>query len=309
MTLPGRLRARAHGARPASLVAFALSALTLGACATARPDPLTWEQSSDHEQRAVTEGEDDSVLSPDDDGGLEAVAAELGSGERCESTARLLYEQQDHDAGWRMLMACARQGNLFQLRQVLSGPWPDEIKTRPDGALLVGMIIAARGGDLEHDLALLHRQRIGLFALADAVERPKAYTGRLLLVRARLRPDLRPLEDTTVLEEVVVVAKVRKRQGTFNTRRERVQTRRGQRTADTVWRQPVDFESEHIDEPTGYQVVARLGEEDPFLTGSRTQLYLVRFEGSRPLIIGGEVTDQAVGEVVAYFDARTRFLE
>jgi hypothetical protein len=240
---------------------------------------------------------------------LDAVASQLGSGERCESTARLLYAREHRDAGWQLLMACARQGNLFQLRQVLSGPWPAEIKARDDGALLLGMVIAARGGDLTHDLALLHRQRIAVFALADAVERPRAYRGRLLLVRARLRPDLRLMEDTTVLEEVEVVANVRPRRATRNTRADVVRLRGRKRSSVTEWRQPVDFEAEHVDEPTGYRVVARLSRDDPFLTAGRTQLYLVRFEDSRPLLVGDEVTEQAVGEVVATFDARTRFFE
>src|SRR4051812_2026604 len=105
--------------------------------------------------------------------------------ERCEADARARLPSP---AAWQDLWACVNSGHFTALRQLLSGAWDRDLQTRPDAPLLVLRVIAARGGNVDGDLRLLHDRRVPLFSLSQALARPELYRGAFVIVRATLSP-------------------------------------------------------------------------------------------------------------------------
>jgi hypothetical protein len=159
-----------------------------------------------------------------------------------EGPARCAESARTSPDPWRSLWECVNQGRFTALSELLSGAWDRDLQSRPDAPLLVLRVIAARGGQVDEDLALLHERRIPLFSLSQVLARPTLYSGALLIVRAQMSSE-------GVLDET-----------------------RARGTHIVPRRHSVEM-------PTGRRVLATM--EDPFLDIDDTVLVLARFDGLR----------------------------
>ena len=117
---------------------------------------------------------------------------------KCEQAARAV-EAQDALNGWRVLWRCVEEGVWPDLEVLNTQPWADHITTRKDGPLLIARLLALRGGHLEADLEKLRPVNKQLVTLADALARPKAAAGKVVLFRGT-REDFLELDDGEYLQ-------------------------------------------------------------------------------------------------------------
>jgi hypothetical protein len=158
--------------------------------------------------------------------------------ETCVQAAQALLPSDD---AWKRLWSCVQAGHFTELRELLTGAWDRDLRTRPDAPLLILYVIAQRGGAVDEDLPRLHQRRVPLFSLSQAIARPALYQGALIIVRARLA-------EPGMLDEMRVVGRA-------------TEARIG------------------LDSPTGQRMVAALG--DPFIEEDDSVVLLARFDGLR----------------------------
>lgn len=175
--------------------------------------------------------------------------------ERCEAAARA---ELPSPAAWQDLWICVQSGHFTALRELLSGAWDRDLKTRPDAPLLLVRVIAARGGNVDGDLKLLHDRRVPLFSLSQALARPDLYKGAFLIVRATL-------SSHGVLEEKRLVGQT-------------VDVPQMMMMPNRFVGYGVQKKSRNLDVASGTRVLAS---GDLFLDENDPQIMLARFDGLR----------------------------
>ncbi|MBS2028975.1 MAG: hypothetical protein JST54_13825 [Deltaproteobacteria bacterium] len=207
----------------------------------------------------------------------------------CEIEARRL-KSRNPDRGWQLLRACIDRGDFTELRALLDGPWDAELRSRTDAGELLTRLVAARGGDVDCDLGLLHQHQVPIFSLADAQEQPEVYAGRYVMMRARVS-DLRKRDGAVTVEldeyshsSDVVYAAVGP--GTLHT----TTTNHGYRewpasgTDRTVTKQRdhvTERRTTTDDVETGRQALGRMNAADPFFEPNKDFVVLARFDSLR----------------------------
>jgi hypothetical protein len=186
-------------------------------------------------------------------------AAQVEGPARCAAAAEAWLPANE---AWQRLWACVNQGHFTALRELTSGAWDHELKSRPDAPLLILRVIAARGGVVDDDLARLHERRVPLFSLSQALAQPGLYRGALVIARARLSPH-------GVLDETRVVS--RSADAPFGTTT-LIRTPYGPETPARRWY--------NLDVPTGQHALAIL-DGDPFVDAGHPLIVLARFDGLR----------------------------
>jgi hypothetical protein len=181
---------------------------------------------------------------------------------RCAAAAEALLPANE---AWQRLWACVNQGHFTALRELTSGAWDHELRSRPDAPMLILHVIAARGGVVDEDLARLHQRRVPLFSLSQAMAQPGLYRGALVIARARLSPH-------GVLDETRVVSRSADAPlGTTTL----IQTPYGPESHELRARRWYN-----LDVPTGQRALAVL-DGDPFLDAGPPMIVLARFDGLR----------------------------
>src|SRR5512138_310714 len=172
----------------------------LSACATPPPaQKMAWDQLSKPERAAAAAAvagaaapASSAAAAQEDPGDVTpaAYAARFPSAVECEAAARRLLRSSP-DRAWAVLRACVERGKFTALKRLLDGAWDKDLRERNDAALVLGRVVAARGGDILGDLAAFRQARIPIFGLEPAMNTPDLYKGRVLLFRARIE-EVRP---------------------------------------------------------------------------------------------------------------------
>lgn len=289
-------------------VAALLAVLLGSACAT---EPLRlvgtgptrlWE---DHELEAPAAPS--APISRDEAAGI-ALAHDSAHG--CELTARAL-RQRDRERSRAVMEQCWQRPDFTDLEILLAPPWLDELRAHPDAARLIAQVIAARGGDVEHDLRLVRRARLPLSSLRGALAEPGSFRGRyvLMLGTPQENRDGRAtgsveLAETRIMAESewvsegahsasLLVRSDEDAQGgaAASQRRETLRHREGRRVEVL----------HNVSVETGRVVMAELG-DDPFLEAGTDYVLLLRFDGVREAVSGSVVEEVPVATVVASFE-------
>lgn len=227
----------------------------------------------------------------------------------CVLTARAL-RQHDHARAWAVMEQCVLRPDFTDLESLVSAPWLEHLRAHPEATRLVAQVIAARGGDVQHDLRVVRRARIPLFSLTAAVADPESYRGRHVLVHGEPR-DSRSIDGTRALEiaETRIMA-------------ESEWVALGSRTATltaTALRrgdgdEPTPLREEHrrsegqrvevlhnVSVETGRTLLVDAS-SDPFLEVGTDYVVLVRLDGVREAVEGSVVEERPVGTVLASFE-------
>jgi hypothetical protein len=222
-----------------------------------------------------------------------AYAARYPQPLECEVMARSL-QASSREQAWSVLQACVSTGRFWPLRALLTPAWLPDLRMRPDAANLLARVVASRGGEVQTDLGLLHDARLPLFSLEDGLENPTLYTGRLVLVRAKVE-ELRHEGGTLIaaLAERTLASERRSRQLG-------VSEIEAQDLTDTDQAPPVKgFANRHrgtwrserrVEAPyyvnvsvdTGRLALASVPVADPFFEPGHEFLVLARFDGLEP---------------------------
>ena len=207
----------------------------------------------------------------------------------CEIEARRL-KSRNADRGWQLLRACIDRGDFTEIRTLLDGPWDADLRSRNDAGELLKRLVAARGGDIDSDLALLHQHHVPIFTLADALEQPEVYAGRFVMMRARVS-DLRKVDGavTVQLDEyahTMGLAYAPVGPGTQQTISTTHAYREGPAsgTDRAVSRQrdhAIDRRTTTGDTETGHQALGKMRAADPFFEPNKDFVVLTRFDGVR----------------------------
>jgi hypothetical protein len=197
------------------------------------------------------------------------VSPRLPAPERCEAVARA-YLPTAPDRAWYELWLCVTAGRFTALRPLLDDAWDHELRTRRDAPLLLTRVIAARGGNIEEDLRLLHDRRLPLFGLAQAMTRPELFRGALVILRARLS-DHGVVDETRLVSQPWEVPLAPA---------ERIMTQAPPPFAAKTRRDFVTSRYHNLDVTTGTRALAAI-DADPFIDAEEALVVLGRFEGTR----------------------------
>ncbi|MCC7074294.1 MAG: hypothetical protein IT383_23510 [Deltaproteobacteria bacterium] len=226
----------------------------------------------------------------------------------CVLTARAL-RQHDHARAWAVMEQCVLRPDFTDLESLLSAPWHERLRAHPEATRLVAHVIAARGGDVAHDLRLVRRARIPLFSLKAAAADPESYRGRHVLLLGEPRDGrsadgARALEivETRIMAESEWVA---------------LGPRTATQTASAVRRddgEPAPLSEEYrrsegqrvevlhnVSVETGRSLVVDAS-DDPFLEVGSAYVLLVRLDGVREAVEGSVIEERPVGTVLASFE-------
>lgn len=289
-------------------LAALLAVLLGGACAA---DPLRlvgtgptrlWEP---HELEAPAAPS--APITRDEAAGI-ALAHDSAHG--CELTARAL-RQRDRARGRAVMEECWQRPDFTDLEILLAPPWIDELRAHPDAARRVAQVIAARGGDVEHDLRLVRRARLPLSSLRGALAEPEGFRGRYVLMlgtpqEGRGGGAARSVElaETRIMAESEWVSDGSHAASVLERRtddgdddppaarhRETLRHREGRRVEVL----------HNVSVETGRVVLAELG-EDPWLEAGTDYVLLLRFDGVRESVSGSVVEELPVATIVASFE-------
>jgi hypothetical protein len=234
-----------------------------------------------------------------------AYANKFPRPENCEAAARATLPVS-RDKAWEVLTGCVEKGTFTILRRVLDGTWDKELQAKPDSALVLAKIIAARGGDVTGDLNFLRQRKIPIFGIGAAAGTPNLYQGRLVMVRARVDEVKTDAGKTTVrLAEFAVAGSTKfvegdkraVRDSSWGSSRWSVETKRGFNTP----------------QETGLMVLGKLAKPDPFFEPGRQFVILGRFDGVRE--VPGDQEDDREAEkmpvmsVVSYIEPASAIVE
>lgn len=245
-----------------------------------------------------------------------ATAAGFAQPGLCEEEARRLAAA-NRDQGWALLRECVNRGLTSLKRLAGDGFWIEDLLARKDASVVLTKVIAARGGDIDGDLAVLHQRRISLFSLAMAMEQPKLYAGRLVVTRLRvdgMKDEAGPL---ALLVAETAVGSVTKEVKTGSTS---VSSTSGSRSygasgdySGTSRHQSESYAQRHENQvaETGRAGLLRLAKSDPFLAPGREFIVLARFDGVRASgsAEDGDEASLALLTVVSYFEPSALLIE
>jgi hypothetical protein len=197
------------------------------------------------------------------------VGPRLPAPERCEAIARS-YVPTAPDRAWYELWQCVAAGRFTALRPLLDNAWDHELRTRRDAPLLLTRVIAARGGNIEEDLQLLHDRRLPLFGLSQVMARPELFRGALVIFRARV-------SEHGVVDETRLVSQP---WDVPLSPAERITTQAPSPFAARTRRDYVTSRYHNLDVATGTRALAAI-EADRFIDAEEALVVLGRFEGTR----------------------------
>lgn len=280
--------------------------------------------------------------SPDDlrDVTPAAYAARFPAPEACEGAARRLIKNAP-DKAWAVLRVCVERGKFTALKRLLDGTWDRDLQARNDAALVLGRLVAQRGGDVMGDLATFRQARIPIFGLDPAMSTPDVYKGRVLLFRARIEAITpQPGNKATVrLAQVELAARVRYVDGDTQYRSVSSSTSHGSASASGSYKgsrgsqkssgsgsASVSYSGSHDSEytsgyatkridnglqDTGLVALARMNAIDPFLEPGRDFVVVGRFDGVRetPGESEDDVQTAAVVTLYGYYEANPILVE
>jgi hypothetical protein len=229
----------------------------------------------------------------------------------CEITARAL-RAKNQQRGWAVMEQCVRRPDFDNLELLLASPWIEEMRAHPDYGSLVAHVIAVRGGDVLYDLRLCRRAKLPVFSLKAAVAEPESYRGKLVLMRGAAKSGrsvggARALEimETRVMAESEWVAQGPRVQST-------TETAQSDFANDSVRRGPAErFRREegtkvevlhNVSVETGLELLAAIDEDAPFLESGTDYVLLLRFNGTREVVQGSEISEQPMATIVGYFE-------
>lgn len=212
----------------------------------------------------------------------------------CEAMARQLQAySQDH--AWAALRACVAQGHFWALSALLTPTWIPDILHRKGAPELITRVIAARGGDVAKDLQILHRKKIPVFSLSDAIASPRLYQGRMVMLRAEVTGVTQQSSGLVAhLTEVALTSEEGEPRQVSETSELRFSHQatplphspapEGPQMRDTAtqthrWTVPV---WKNVSIPTGNHAVATVGTPDPFFEPGSELVLLAKFEGLEP---------------------------
>jgi hypothetical protein len=213
---------------------------------------------------------------------------------------------------------CALRPDFTDLEVLLSPPWFDDLQRADTDGGLVARAIATRGGDVMNDLRLLRKRKVPLFSLQAALEEPDAYRGRLVIMRGtprggRFADGARALKlvETKVMAESewVAVGPRSRSDHDLATRDPAADTARASfaERGRRVDQQMVEV-LHNVSVETGREVLASLEGEAPFLESHTDYVLVLRFDGTREVVNGTELEEQAVATVLGYWEPeRTMF--
>ncbi len=239
-------------------------------------------------------------------GNPQQVAQQVPRPAECEYVARR-YLLVNADFGWSVLKACVDKGDFTALRVLLSPPWIDQIKRRPDANELLGAVIAARGGDIPSDMEFVRKKRVYLFDLGMASKAGDRLNGRDIIFLAHVG-DGKPKQAGYALE-MSELALYSEFMGEFPpdqmVHKEITDTRvgGGYSTSSRLLgsgnfgadvhrerkRGRYQMFYENVAEETGRMIWAKADLSDPFLVPGRDVVVLARLDGVKDL---ANATDQ-----------------
>ncbi len=165
-----------------SLVAALLS---MGACATARPDVTVHPEEAD--RLAPTAAPPKQAWVPDAEDPPDAPAHDAYSAAECEREARRAYGRGENQWAWRALLACGERHDFNSLEPLLHPPWAREIASHgAQGYELVGKILVRTGLTLGFDLRRLQNAGLPLLSLRQVTDDPGLADGQYVLLRAQV---------------------------------------------------------------------------------------------------------------------------
>lgn len=241
--------------------------------------------------------------------------------EFCEEAARRL-QRSSRGKAWEVLKACVAKGKFTVLSRLVDGAWTEDLRTRPEASKLIARVIAARGGDVTGDLGQMRQQRIPLFPLGPAMSHPDLYKGRLVLLRGEVRDvKLASGKATARLAEFAIGnSETYVAEGNRSARRSAGSASYGnsdgysssrEGSSVTVWQRERRLTS-NVPVETGLELVARMGEIDPFFEPGRQFVVLARFDGVREEDteeLEEQGTKVALVSVVAYYEPSASIVE
>lgn len=229
----------------------------------------------------------------------------------CELTARAL-RAKDKQRGWAVMEQCIGRPDFNDLELLLSPPWLEEVKQHADFGALVGHVIAVRGGDVTYDLRLCRRAKLPLFSLKAAVNEPESYTGKLVLMRGTARSGRhvggnRALEimETRVMAESEWVAAGPRTQSISDTEQRDFANNNVKRGVSDRFRRDEGAKVEvlhNVSMETGLELLAAVEGDAPFLESGTDYVLLLRFDGTREVVDGTELSDKPMATIVGYFE-------
>lgn len=228
---------------------------------------------------------------------------------QCEAAAREL-QPSSRDAAWSALKSCVERMHFTLMGALLADAWSEDLRTRPDAALVIAQVVAKRGGSVEGELRTLNDRRVPIFGLAAAIAQPDTYKGRYLLLRAQVA-DVRSEgnQPTVWLVEEGLGSVQRDRPVGYTSHRDVVRTHSGNVGGDLGMlgrsnlgghvttgsheRRSLSVPNyDNISEETGREALGRLAKPDPFFSPGKDFVVLARFDGLRATSSGDEDEDE-----------------
>lgn len=123
----------------------------------------------------------------------------------CLKAVSELESQGRVEDGFALLGACAAEGKWRDLRRLLSAPWRARLgqHAEADVMVLLGRVIANRGGLFESDVPLCNLNRVELHTLGEAFQGDGLRPGAWVIVRAFAGPErITKKERRVVLKEL-----------------------------------------------------------------------------------------------------------
>ncbi|NMO18707.1 hypothetical protein HPC49_24615 [Pyxidicoccus fallax] len=239
-----------------------------------------------------------------------AFAARYPNPALCEAAARRL-QGQSREEGWAGLKACIEYTPFTQLKALLGRAWAEDLRVRPEGASLIARVVAQRGGSVSGELQALQQQRIPIFSLSSAMDRPDTYKGRYVLLRAQVADQRTEGERPTVwlVEHSLSSVETNAPVG-YGERSDTLSSYSGDLDGQTQFtgpgriggtvtnRQRTDRVAtrrhfDNISDETGREALGRLPQADPFLETRRDYVILARFDGMRMMSGGADTEEEA----------------
>jgi hypothetical protein len=252
----------------------------------------------------------------------------------CEASARALLEDSAEEA-WIALTGCIEYSRFPLIRELTEEPWLSFLRSKPNGLSLLTRVIAARGGSIVRDLALLQSKRIPLFSLEAAMEQPEIYRGKHVLMRAKVSEiRMRKGAPTVMLTERAIGSfqydvqegRISRSTGGYSngsntaasggarmtsTRFGNATVRGGYQSSSSSeggsWSESgqVSRHYDNVAEETGRAALGVLKQADPFLQANKDFVLLTKFEGVRKTS-SGEIGDDdqtiAILKVLTYHE-------
>lgn len=192
---------------------------------------------------------------------------------------RLAQYEGNEPGGWALLKACVAQGKYNDLKALLSAPWLARLQAEGDAVTvrLVSEVIATRGANFARDLPACQQKQIPLYELRAALENPKVFKGRFVLVRGVVTSqDADDRHANVEIDETSMQVK---------DKMQRISDHSGDDEGeDTVWRRGYRYRRrrENFAAPTGRTLSAALEAPDPRLLNEEEYVFLARFVSRQP---------------------------